>query len=234
MPASILIDDRVLYEQIMRRLKSQADCKNVEGMKRFGINTDGTLGVSVVALRRMAREIGKDHGIAERLWSSGIHEARILASMVDIPESVTESQMDRWAGDFDSWDVCDQCCSNLFGETRCAYRKAAQWARDNREFVRRAGYTMMAALAVHDKKADDRKFVDFLPLIKSGSADERNFVKKAVNWSLRQIGKRNRRLNGMAIRMAKEIQGTNTKSARWIAADAIRELTNKKVQGRLH
>ena len=221
------------YEQIMRGLKSKANRKNVEGMKRFGINTDGTLGVSVVELRRMAKEIGKDHEIAGRLWSSGIHEARILASMVDIPASVTKAQMDRWVRDFDSWDVCDQCCSNLFGETKYAYKKAAEWAKDKREFVRRAGYAMIAALTVHDKNADDRKFVYFFPLIRSGSTDERNFVKKAVNWSLRQIGKRNRKLNGMAIAVAEEISGMDSKSARWIAADALRELTNKKIQGRL-
>ncbi|MDE1860222.1 MAG: DNA alkylation repair protein [Candidatus Micrarchaeota archaeon] len=222
-----------LYNQVIQRLKSKKDPKNIEGMKRFGINTKGTLGISVAALREMAREIGKDHELAGRLWRSRIHEARILASMIDDPDKVAESQLDRWAGDFDSWDVCDQCCSNLFARTRYAYRKASRWSREDGEFVKRAGYAMMAALAVHDKKSGDDRFVPFFPLIKYGSRDERNFVKKAVNWALRQMGKRSRKLNALAIRTAREIQKMDSRSARWVAADAIRELESKEVQSRL-
>lgn len=221
------------YNQVISRLRSKADPKNVEGMKRFGIDTKNTLGISVVVLRKMAKDIGRDHEIAGRLWSSGIHEARILAPMIEETEKVTEKQMDRWVKDFDSWDICDQCCGNLFDKTPYAYEKAVLWSRDRHEYVRRAGYAMMAALSVHDKSAKDSKFVEFLPIIKGGATDERNFVRKAVNWALRQIGKRNKRLNKLAIEAAKKIKTIDSRSARWIANDALRELTSDRVRRRL-
>jgi len=202
-------------------------------MARFGINPENTYGVSVPDLRKMAKEISTDHALAEQLWASGIHEARILASMIDEPEMVTEARMESWVKDFDSWDVCDQCCSNLFDKTKFAYRKAAEWSKREEEFVKRAGFTLMATLAVHDKKAADEEFLKFLPVIKRESTDNRNFVKKAVNWALRQIGKRNLNLNKVAIKAAEEIQQIDSKSARWIAADAIRELTGEAVQKKL-
>ena len=223
----------MLYDQVISSLKSQSNPKNVEGMKRFGIGTKNTLGISVVVLRGMAKGIGKNHDLAGRLWSSGIHEARILAPMIEETEKVTEKQMNRWVEDFDSWDICDQCCGNLFDKTPYAYEKAVEWSRDDREFVRRAGYVMMAALSVHDKEADDNEFVQFLSMIKRGATDERNFVKKAVNWALRQIGKRNKRLNKLAIEAAREIKAMDSVSARWIASDALRELTSEEVKGRL-
>ncbi len=221
------------YDEIISKLKSQYNPKNIEGMKRFGISTKNTLGISVVALRGMAKGIGKDHELAGRLWSSGIHEARILAPMIEETEKVTEKQMDRWVEDFDSWDICDQCCGNLFDKTPYAYEKAVKWSKDKSEFVMRAGYVMMAALSVHDKKADDSRFIGFLPIIKKGATDERNFVKKAVNWALRQIGKRNKRLNRLAIEAANEIKAMDSSSARWIANDALRELTSDGVRKRL-
>lgn len=219
--------------QILKKLKSQAKPKNVEGMTRFGINPKNTYGVSIPVLRKMAKEIGKDHRLALQLWDSGIHEARILAGLIDEPDKVTERQMEKWVKDFDSWDVCDQVIGNLFDRTKFAYLKAFAWSKRKEEFVKRAGFVMMATLSVHDKEAKDRKFEQFLPIIKRESIDERNFVKKAVNWALRQIGKRNKALNKKAIAVAKEIQRMDAKSAKWIANDALRELTGEAVQKRL-
>jgi len=221
------------YDEILRKLKSLADPKAVEGMARFGINPKNTYGVSIPNLRTMAIEIGRNHLLAQQLWSSGIHEARILASMIEGPEMVTEEQMERWVKDFDSWDVCDQCCSNLLDKTKFAYRKAVEWSERHEEFVKRAGFVLMAALAVHDKKAKDEEFLKFLPIIKRESIDNRNFVKKAVNWALRQIGKRNINLNKAAIKIAKDMQGIDSNSAKWIALDARRELTSETIQKRL-
>jgi 3-methyladenine DNA glycosylase AlkD len=221
-------------EEVLERLKSLANPEAVAGMARYGISTQNTLGVSVAALRKLAREIGRDHLLAQQLWSSGVHEARILASMVDDPRMVTEDQMERWAADFDSWDVCDQCCGNLFDKTEFAYRQAVEWAARDEEFVKRAGFALMAWLAFHDKRAPDEAFLGLLPVIKRESVDGRNYVKKAVNWALRHIGKRNAALNIMAIQTAKEIQEMGSKPGRWIASDALRELTSGKVQERLH
>ncbi len=221
------------YDDILKKLKSLSDPKAVEGMARFGINPENTFGVSIPNLRKIAKETGKDHALAQQLWASGIHEARILASMVDNPKMVTEEQLERWVKDFDSWDVCDQCCMNLFDKTKFAYQKVVEWSRREEEFVRRAGFTLMATLAVHDKKASDEEFLKFLPIIKREASDNRNFVKKAVNWALRQIGKRNLNLNRKAIETAKEIQEIDSKSAKWIASDALRELTSQAVLERL-
>jgi 3-methyladenine DNA glycosylase AlkD len=221
-------------EEVLKRLRSLANPEAVAGMARFGINPENTYGISIPVLRKLAREIGRDHLLAEQLWSSGAHEARILASMVDEPRLVTEEQLERWAAEFDSWDVCDQCCGNLFDKTEFAYRKAVEWPARDEEFVKRAGFAVMAWLAFHDKRAPDEAFLDFLPVIKRESADGRNYVKKAVNWALRQIGKRNAALNIMAIEAAREIQATGSKAARWIAADALRELTSEAVRERLH
>jgi 3-methyladenine DNA glycosylase AlkD len=220
------------YDDIVERLKAMSNPKAVEGMARYGINPNNTYGVSIPNLRNMAREIGINHVLAQQLWASAIHEARILAGMVEDASRVTEEQMEKWVSDFDSWDVCDQCCANLFENTGFAYKKAVEWSSREEEFVKRAGFVLMARLAVSDKKADDAKFGVFLPIIKRESSDNRNYVKKAVNWALRQIGKRNLNLNRKSIDTAREIQGINSKSARWIAADAIRELTSQAVQQR--
>jgi 3-methyladenine DNA glycosylase AlkD len=220
--------------EILNELKSLANPESVKGMARFGIKSEKILGVSIPELRGLAKQIGKDHALAGQLWSSGIHETRILAGMVDDPGQVTESQMERWVKDFDSWDLCDQCCSNLFDKTVVAYPKAIEWSQRRREFVKRAGFVLMAVLAVHDKAAGDEQFKQFFPMIKRESTDERNFVKKAVNWALRQIGKRNRALNQAAISVAKEIKTIDSKAAKWIAGDALRELTGEKVQKRLY
>jgi 3-methyladenine DNA glycosylase AlkD len=220
-------------DEIIRHLRSLASPANVAGMARYGINPHNTLGVSMPVLRALAKQTGKNHGLALKLWQSGVHEARILACLIDDPQRVTERQMERWVADLDSWDVCDQCCSNLFDKTSYARRKAAEWSVREEEFVRRAGFVLMAALAVHDKTAKDSVFEAFLPMIKVGAIDERNLVKKAVNWALRQIGKRNKRLNTLAQATAEEIRTLNSRSARWVASAALRELTSSTVTDRL-
>lgn len=220
----------VRADDVIARLQSMSNPGNREGMARYGITVEKAFGVSMPELRSLAKELNKDHDLAIALWDTGYHEAKILAGLIDDPRQVSESQMDAWAGGFDSWDVCDQCCSNLFDRTQFAYGKALAWTQDEREYVRRAGYVMMATLAVHDKKAPDTVFELFLPFIAKGSVDERNFVKKAVNWALRQIGKRNADLNAKAIATAKQIQALDSKSARWIAADALKELQSPAVQ----
>lgn len=221
------------YREILRNLQALSNPGNVAGMARFGINPRHTYGISIPHLRSMAKQIGADHRVAEQLWASGIHEARILASMVERPEFVSEAQMESWVRDFDSWDICDQCCMNLFRKTKFAHRKAAQWSKRKEEFVKRAGFVLMATLAVHDFEARDQAFVKFLPIVKRESTDERNFVKKAVNWALRSIGKRNLYLNRMAIETAREIQATDSGAANWIAANALRELLSVAVLEKL-
>ena len=220
------------YEEVMSHLRSLANPEAVAGMARFGINPDHTLGISIPNLRKLAKIIGKDHSLAQELWASGVHEARILASMVDDPAKVTQEQMERWAAEFDSWDVCDQCCSNLFDKCTLAYQEAVEWSGREQEFVKRAGFALMACLAVHDKKAADEKFLAFLPTIKREAVDPRNYVRKAVNWALRQIGKRNAGLNRAAIEAAQEILALDSKAARWIASDALRELSKERIQKR--
>lgn len=214
-------------DEILARLRSHGSPANVAGMARYGINTEGTLGVPVVILRTIAREIGRNHDLALQLWDSGVHEARILATIIDEPARVTVSQMNRWARDFDSWDVCDHACHNVFRYTPHAWRQAVRWANARREFVRRAGFSLMAGLAVKDKKATDGQFESLFPVIAAAAGDDRNMVRKAVNWALRQIGKRNPHLRKRAIAVAEEIRAQDSPSARWIAGDALRELRGK-------
>ena len=217
----------------MAYLESNKNEVNRAGMSRFGIKVDRAFGVSMVDLRSLAKIIGKDHQLALDLWETEFHESRLLSTIIDVPSKVTEEQMEHWVSEFDSWDVCDQCCSNLFSRTPFAVRKAREWAHRDEEYVKRAGFVMMAALAVHDKKAEDGLFLDFLVEIDSEAADDdRPFVKKAVNWALRQIGKRNVRLLEAAITTAESVRSRGTKSARWIAADALRELRSEKTTAR--
>jgi 3-methyladenine DNA glycosylase AlkD len=218
--------------EIIKKLKARGSLKNIKGMARFGISGEGRLGVSMPDIRRIAKEAGRNHDTALRLWKSGIPEARIVASIVADPEKLTEAEMERWVSGFDSWDVCDQVCMNLFQEVPFARRKIREWARREEEFVRRAAFALIACLAWHDDEAPDTVFTGFFPLIKRYAGDERNFVKKAVNWALRNIGKRNTRLNKAAIRTAKDLSHAESRSARWIGADALRELTGPAVQKR--
>ncbi len=210
-----------------------ADPKVVRRMARFGVPTKNALGIPAAKVHALAREIGRNHRLAEQLWRAGLHEARALAALIDDPKLTSERQMERWVRDFDSWDICDCCCWHLFDRTPFAYRKARDWSRRKEEYVKRAGFSLMAALAVHDKSTGDAPFLHLLPVIERGSSDGRNFVKKAVNWALRQMGKRNRRLNRAAIAAARRIRGLKSSSARWIAADALRELASPAVQKRL-
>jgi 3-methyladenine DNA glycosylase AlkD len=218
---------------ILDQLKTLSNPEALAAMAKVGINPESAYGISIPDLRRIAKEHDKSHIIADKLWASGVHEARILASMIDDPQKVTRDQMDRWAKDFDSWDLCDQCCNNLFRKTRYAHAKAIEWAEMDDVFVKRAGFALMAALAVHDKEASDDEFLKFLPDIARESIDSRNFVKKAVNWALRQIGKRNLNLNREASKWARMIKKMPYKSSKWIASDALRELTSKQVLERL-
>jgi 3-methyladenine DNA glycosylase AlkD len=210
--------------ELLSVLRAHANPANVAGMARYGIHSKGTLGVPMPVLRKLAKEAGRSHELAAELWASGIHEARILATLIDDPARVTERQMDRWVSDLDSWDVCDQACQNLFRYTPWAFAKAAKWARARREFVRRAGFSLMAGLAVKARTASDAQFEAFLPLIAEAAVDDRNMVKKAVNWALRQIGKRNSSLCAKAIATAGEIGKRDSRAACWVASDALREL----------
>ena len=220
-------------KEVVAELKSLAKPGAVEGMARFGITAGNTLGVSVPDMRKLAKKAGKSHELALALWDTGIHEARIVAGMVDVPGEVTPAQMDEWAAGFDSWDVCDQVCMNLFDKTSFAWDKCIEWSSHDEEFVKRAAFALMACLAWHDKGAPDRAFKPFFAVMVRESTDERNFVKKAVNWALRQIGKRNASLNRQAIATAEKMLKLDSKSARWIARDALRELKGEAVQKRL-
>lgn len=202
--------------------------KNTEGMARFGIKTSSAYGIPLPMLRAKARQYRKRHDLALELWETGFHEAQVMAGMIDDPAQVTPAQMDAWTAGFDSWDVCDQCCSNLFRFTPFAHDKVWEYADDEREFVRRTAFVLIAVLAVHDKAATDVDFMKYLPLIEKYSFDERNFVKKAVNWALRQIGKRNLALNEAAVGMARKLASSTLPPARWTGKDALRELTSQK------
>jgi len=221
------------YDQIIQKLQSLANPDNLKGMIRYGINPHNNLGISIYELRPLAKKIGRDHQLALRLWDSGIHDARLLACFIDDPAKVTRDQMDTWANEFDSWDLCDQACTSLFDQTPFAVEKVFQWAGAEKEFVKRAAFALIAGLAVHDKKAIDQDFEGFLILCIASATDERNYVKKAVNWALRNIGKRNRSLNRKALKTAAKIKSIDSPSARWIAADAIRELSSEKIIQRL-
>ncbi len=208
-------------------LQQMASPKYRDGMLRFGIANSKALGVRIPDLRKLAKETKKNHALAQQLWDTDIHEARLLATMIADPKLVTERQIDGWVLDFDSWDICDQACSNLFARTQFAISKAMEYSNRDEEFVKRAGFVLMAALSVHDKKADDMVFIQFMPIIEREANDKRNFVKKAVNWALRQIGKRNNTLKPLAISTGERILQQNSKSAKWIATDALRELHNR-------
>lgn len=232
--------------RILDELRAMGSEDNRAGMARYGINVERAFGVTVYELRKVARRIGTDHELAQALWRTGNHEARLLACFVDDPAAVTDEQMESWARDFDSWDVCDQATTSLFDLTAHAWTKAAKWAARDEQWVKRGGFALMAGLAVHDTTADDRAFLELLPLIERGARDDRNYVKKAVSWALRNIGTRNLVLNAAAIACAERIRSTATTSAggvrggdpgvraaRWVAADVRRELEADKVQARL-
>ena len=220
-------------DEVIERLAGKGSLENVAGMERFGMSTGGRLGVKVPEMRKLAKELGIDHALALALWKTGIAEARIVAGMVADPQALTEAQMDAWVIDLDSWDVCDQLCMNLFEKSPFAVQKIHEWAKRDEEYVKRAAFALIACLAWHDKKAEDEFFIGLLPLIAEGAQDGRNYVKKAVSWALRHIGKRNRALNTQAIRAAEELAGSEERAPRWVANDVLRELRSEKVQSRL-
>ena len=220
-------------EQTLARLRALSNEENRLGMARFGIDVSTAFGIKVTTLRQLAKEIGRDHQLALQLWDAGYHEARMLATIVDDPAQVTEAQLEAWVKALNSWDLTDGFTGNLADKTPFAYEKATEWSRRQPEFERRAGFSMIAWLAVHDKAAPDEKFAAFFPHIVAQSDDERIYVKKAVSWALRSIGKRSLTLNAKAIALAESIAERGTKAARWIASDVLRELRSEKVQARL-
>jgi len=220
-------------KDVLDKLQSKAKPEQLQGMAKYGIAVEQRLGVSVPDMRKLAKEIGREHKLALGLWKTGIAEARIVAGMVGDPDELTEEQMEDWVKDINSWDVCDQVCMNLFEKNQLAWKKIVDWSEREEEFVKRTAFSLIACLAWHDKKASDEKFIELFPVIIREATDERNFVKKAVNWALRNIGKRNLNLNEAAINTAKEITRLDSKAARWIAADAIRELESDAIQSRL-
>lgn len=218
---------------VWRELRALGDPKVRAQMAHFGVHTENAFGISAPQLHWLAKEIGRNHALAQQLQATGNHEARLLAALIDDPAKVTEAQMERWARDFDAWDVVDGTCCYLFVFAAPAWKKAGEWSRRKEEFVKRAGFVMMAYLAYKDKAAPDSRFLRLLSLIRREARDERNFVRKAVNWALRNIGKRNVRLNRAAIRAAEQIRREDSRAARWVAADALRELRSSGVQKRL-
>ena len=219
---------------ILTTLHSKADPRNVEGMARYGIISKNVLGLTTPFIQAIAKRHKGDHKLALQLWDSGIFEARILAALIADPKQIKRSTMNKWVRDFDNWAICDGVCMHCFRNTPYAHELVGTWIKRKEEFVRRAGFTMIATLAVNDKRFKDSVFLKYLPLIKKCSIDERNYVKKAVNWALRQIGKRNLKLNLAAIKTAKEIHKYDSSSAKWIAADALRELKSPAVRRRLN
>ncbi|MFC1936565.1 DNA alkylation repair protein [Chloroflexota bacterium] len=220
-------------EEILKELKALGSPGDAAGMARFGINTEKAFGIRIPALRALAKRIGKDHALAQTLWDTEFHEARILASMIDDPAEVTEAQMEAWVLDFNSWDLCDQVCGNLFDKTEIAFEKAVEWIGREEEYVKRAGFAIPAWAAFHLKKLPDEDFEIFFPLAVGAATDERNFVKKAVSWALRNVGKRSLGLHARALETAREIEKNQDKTAQWIARDVIKELSDKKQIERL-
>jgi 3-methyladenine DNA glycosylase AlkD len=223
----------VTASAVVASLGHQGSKRNRDGMARYALPSDNAFGVSVAAMHKMAKQIGRNHELAADLWRSGWYEARMMACLVDDPALVTAGQMDQWAADFDSWGICDTACFHLFDRTPHAWKKVAQWSRRREEFVKRVAYALMVSLVVHDKKAGDEPYLDGLRLIERAATDDRNFVKKGVNWALRCIGKRNARLDTAAADVARKLAASPDAASRWIGKDALRELTSAAVLRRL-
>jgi 3-methyladenine DNA glycosylase AlkD len=218
---------------IIKRLKKEGNPEVLEGRKHFGIEGSKGFGLTQPQIKAIAKEIGKNHQLALELWETGYHEARHIATLIADKKQITDQLMDKWMKDFDSWDIVDGCCSNYFRYSPNAYEKAIEWTKRKKEFEKRAGFSLMCYLACHDKKADDKQFEQFFPYIYKESDDERNFVKKAVNWAIRQIGKRNEKLCKKAITLAKEIKAKDDPASRWIASGALRELETYLTEGKI-
>jgi 3-methyladenine DNA glycosylase AlkD len=225
-------NSKYTVKDIVEKLKSKANPDNLKGMARYGISTANRLGNSIPFLRELAKEIEKNHKLALELWKKGIDETRILASMIGEENKLTEAQCEKWVVDFNSWDVCDQVCMNLFKKLPFVEKKIKEWSKKEEEFVKRAAFSLIACIAVYDKEKPDNEFIKFFSVIKKASTDERNYVKKAVSWALRNIGKRNKNLNKEVIKFAKKLEKTDSKSAKWIAKDTLRDIQNEKVRKR--
>jgi 3-methyladenine DNA glycosylase AlkD len=217
-------------KDIIEKLKHKANPDNLEGMARYGISTVNRLGNSIPDLRKLAKEIGKNHKLAGELWKKGLDETKILASMVGEEDKLTEDEAEKWVAGFDSWDVCDQICMNLFDKMPFVQKKIKEWAERKEEFIKRAAFSLIACIAVHDKKTSDEEFIKFFVIIKNAATDERNYVRKAVSWALRNIGKRNKNLNKEVINFAKELEEMDSKTAKWIARDALKDIQSEKVK----
>lgn len=228
-----MVEQSIDINQILYKLKQLGEKESVKKMTKYGITPEKIFGVRIPLLRALAKEIGTNHTLAFKLWNRGYRETRILASMIADPQKFTEEQMETWVKDFNYWEICDQCCINLFEKTSYAYQKCFEYSNRNEEYVKRTAFVLMARLAISDKEADDGKFIPFLQVIKREATDNRKMVKKAVSWALRQIGKRSLLLNQHALKTAKEILQIKVKSAQWIAKDAIKELSSDAVQKRL-
>ncbi|MFH1197439.1 MAG: DNA alkylation repair protein [bacterium] len=213
-------------DSVIQKLKSMANSKELAGMARYGMSLTNRLGISMWEIRKIAKEIESDHQLAVELWRTGYQEARMLASFIDIPAEVTEGQMEEWAAEFDTWDVCDQVSTGLFEQTRFTKKKIKEWAKRDEEYVKRSAFAIIAGQAVHDKTSNDEVFENYFPLIKKAATDERNYVKKAVSWALRNIGKRNSSLNSAVLKFANDLKTSESKSARWIANDTIKDITS--------
>jgi len=220
-------------DDIIIHLKKHENTAHLHNMNRFGINTNNAFGVPLSILRPYAKKIGTNHTLALNLWKTRVHEARLLATLIDNPKKVDEQQMEQWASDFQCWDLCDQCCLNLFDKTEYTLQKIQEWSKRKEEFIKRAGFVLIAALAIHNKEAANQYFNQFYPLLIRESTDERIYVKKAISWALRSIGKRNHVLNKKAIKIAKEKKKKKNKTSQWIAAQTINELTSQKIQERI-
>ena len=220
-------------QDILAELTSLSTPDHLAKIAYFGIDNSKALGVKVPLLRQFAKKIGKNHELALELWNTDVHEARLLASMIELPADVDENQFDGWVADFDSWDICDQCCS-LLGKTSYSLRKIEEYSSRSEEFIKRTAFVLMCDQAIHHKKVEDEQFYHFFEIIEREAWDDRNFVRKAVNWALRQIGKRNENLRLKALKTCEHLLIQNSKSARWIANDAIRELKSKEVVARLN
>ena len=220
-------------QAVLAKLHKLSRPHHLAGMQRFGMKIDRRLGISIPQLRKLAKQIGQHHDLAMELWKSGIAEAMILAALIDVPEEVTSEQMDSWVADFNSWDVCDQVCMNLFDRTTLAWEKVYEWSESKEEYIKRAAFALIACLAWHDKTADDEQFLQYLPLIKQAADDDRNYVKKAVSWALRHIGKRNSSLYPIALQTAQQLKQSGNKTNRWIGSDTIRDLNTESTRRRI-
>ena len=232
---SVAVDEKVKADvaSVLHWLKKHSSTATREGMARYGIPSDNASGVSVADIRRLAKQVGRDHQLALALWETGSYEARMLTPFVDEPMRVTPAQMDRWCRDFDSWAICDALCFHLFDKTPHAWKKIAEWSNARAEFVKRASFALLASVALHDKSAPDKSFLDSLALIERAATDDRNFVRKAVSWALRGIGKRNSVLHAAAVRLATRLAASSDSAARWIGKDALRDLATAATLKRL-